>query len=35
MARLALNRHERARNLFVRATPELFRSQMVRRLLTA
>jgi len=35
MARLALNRHERARNLFVRATPELVRSRMVRRLLTA
>jgi 2-polyprenyl-6-methoxyphenol hydroxylase-like FAD-dependent oxidoreductase len=34
MARLALNRHARARNLLIRATPQRVRSLMINRLLT-
>ena len=33
MARLALNSHERARNLLIRATPDLVRSLVVKRLI--
>ena len=35
MARLALNRHEQARNRLVRATPDRVRSLAIKRLLTA
>ena len=35
MARLALNRHTRARDLLVRVTPQLVRSLMIKRLLAA
>jgi 2-polyprenyl-6-methoxyphenol hydroxylase-like FAD-dependent oxidoreductase len=35
MARLALNRHTRARDLLLRVTPQPVRARMIKRLLTA